>query len=275
MRQSAEGDNIIFHAGSKLSWLEGIARDRDATSFDLRVAMAISNRTKGDGIARFASQAWIGRYIGASVRGVRNSVEHLKALGHLEPIRNILGDGIDGRPAFGGAGHATEYRLLLRKETRNGGSGSDAETRNDETRNGEAANPERRSSKPGTAMPPISTLSSNKDFLARAGAHARDPDAAKWVAVKNRLADEVGRDVFEAWFAKIALVQIRDGVALLRPPSKFIAHWLTDNHAERVLHAWQVERSNVTAVRFDHDARADAPQSEQAEASVAKVSNDG
>jgi len=93
---------VVFHAGSKLSWLEAIARDRDATDFDLRVAMAISNRTKGDGIARNASQDWIGRYIGATPRGVRKSIEHLRSLGHLEPIRNVLGEGSDGRPAFGG-----------------------------------------------------------------------------------------------------------------------------------------------------------------------------
>ena len=131
---------VVFHAGSKLSWLESIARDRSATAFDLRVAIAISNRTKGDGIARNASQQWIARYIGATERGVRKSIVHLEMLMHLEPIRNALGDGGDGRPAFGGNGHATEYRLL--KVTRNGDSGFGGETRNSETRNSEAVNPE-------------------------------------------------------------------------------------------------------------------------------------
>ena len=118
-RCRAMAENVVFHAGSKLSWLENISRDREATAFDLRVALAISNRTKGDGIARQASQQWIARYIGATERGVRKSLVHLCLLRHLEPIRNVLGDGRDGRPAFGGNGHATEYRLLSHRETRN------------------------------------------------------------------------------------------------------------------------------------------------------------
>jgi hypothetical protein len=106
---------VIFHAGFKLSWLEGIARDRGATDFDMKVGVAISNRTKADGVARYASQPWIARYIGASVHGVQQSIKRLSALGHLEPIRNELSGGRDGRPAFGGNGHATEYRLLKKK----------------------------------------------------------------------------------------------------------------------------------------------------------------
>ena len=92
---------VVFHAGAKLSWLENIARDRNATAFDLRVAIAISNRTKGDGVARNASQQWIARYIGATERGVRKSIAHLAELAHLDPIKNVLGEGADGRLAFG------------------------------------------------------------------------------------------------------------------------------------------------------------------------------
>ena len=98
-----------------------------------------------------------------------------------------------------------------------------------------------------------------------AGARARDTDAARWVAIKKRLAEELGRDVFESWFAKLALVQIREGVTLLKPPSKFIAHWLTDNHAERVLRAWQAERPDITTVRFDHHAAAELDEPAAAE----------
>jgi hypothetical protein len=247
---------VVFHAGSKLSWLESIARDRSATPFDLRVAMAISNRTKGDGVARTASQQWVARYIGATERGVRKAIVHLCTLGYLLPIKNILGDGCDGRPAFGGNGHATEYRLLTRKQTRNGGSGLNGETRNGETRNGEAANPERRSSEPGTAVPILSS-SSNKESLARAGSHARDPNVAKWLEVRKRLADEVGRAVFEAWFDKVALAGIADGVVTLRPPTKFYASYLEGNFEMLTLRAWQVDEPSITAVRFDHCARGD------------------
>jgi hypothetical protein len=256
MRRVAHGvaavGEVIFHAGSKLSWIEGVARDRGATDFDVKVAVAISNRTKGDGVARYASQPWIARYIGASVHGVQQSVRRLSALGHLEPIRNELSGGRDGRPAFGGNGHATEYRLL-KKETPNRGGGSVVRTPNGETPIGQAANPQPPSREPPMAVHPISYLS-NKDSLAHARAHAGGGDAAKWLAVKSRLAEELGRDVFESWFSKIALVQLSDGVATLRPPSKFAARWLTDHYLDQTLSAWRELDPNVSTVRFDHTA---------------------
>ena len=162
--------DVVFHAGSKLSWIESVVRDREVTDFDCRVAVMISNRTKGDGVARNASQQWIARNIGATERGVRKSIGHLEFLGYLAPIRNSLGAGGDGRPAFGGNGHATEYRLLLR--TRNSGSGLETETRNRETRNNEAANPEQRSSEPGTAVPLLSSSSNKRVPCARTRARA-------------------------------------------------------------------------------------------------------
>ncbi len=258
--------DVVFHAGSKLSWLEGIARDREATAFDLRVAIAISNRTKGDGIARQASQQWVARYIGATERGVRKSVAHLCSLGYLQPIKNTLGDGRDGRPAFGGNGHATEYRLLLHRETRNGGSGSSGGTRNSETRNSEAVNPEERSSEPGTAVPLLSK-SSNKESLARTVAPARDPDVAKWLAVRQRLADEVGADKFGAWFDKLALAGIANRTVILRARTKFIASYLTNNYEAVTLSAWQAHEPSISEVRFDHramlEARDDAKSADQ------------
>lgn len=241
--------DVKFHAGSKLSWLEGIARDRGATAFDLRVAMAISNRTNGDGIARTASQQWIARFIDATERGVRKSIEHLRVLGHVEPIRNSLGEGSDGRQAFGGNRHATEYRLLIK--TRNRGSGLLTETRNETTWNGEAANPEQRSSEPGMPVPFLSK-SSSKDTYARPRAHATDPAVAVWLSVRKRLGDEVGQDVFEAYFGKISLASVRDGVVTLRPTTKFMAAHLTNNYYSRVLRAWREHDPKIHEVRFDH-----------------------
>jgi hypothetical protein len=248
---------IIFHAGFKLSWLEGIARDRGATDFDLKVGVALSNRTKADGVARYASQPWIARYIGASVHGVQQSLKRLSALGHLEPIRNELSGGRDGRPAFGGNGHATEYRLLKKKPPNSAG-GSVARTPNGETTIGQAANPQPPSREPPVAVHPISYLS-NKDSLAHPCAHARDGIAAKWLAVKGRLANELGRDVFESWFSKLTLVQLSDGVMILRPQSKFAARWLTDHYLDQALRAWRELEPSVASVRFDHTAIA-APE---------------
>ena len=261
MRRVAHGvaavGEVIFHAGFKLSWLEGIARDRGATDFDVKVAVAISNRTKGDGVARYASQPWIARYIGASVHGVQQSIKRLGALGHLEPIKNVLGGGRDGRPAFGGNGHATEYRLL-KKETPKSGAGSASRTLHGETSFGQAANPPPPSREPPMAVHPISYLS-NKDSLAHARAHARDGIAAKWLAVKSRLAEELGHDVFKSWFSTVTLVRLSDGVLILRPPSKFAARWLTDHYLDQALGAWREVEPSIVSVRFDHTAIA-APE---------------
>ena len=210
---------IVFHAGSKLSWLESIARDRATTAFDLRVAVAISNRTKGDGVARYASQKWIARYIGASEHGVQKSIERLRVLGHLERIRNNLGGGKDGRAAFGGNGHATEYRLL-KKETSNGQVGSSTQSPNSETSNSDAVDPQPLGNGPPTAGGPISYLS-NKDSLAHVRARAGGVDADQWQAVRQRLAQELGREVFVSWFGKVTLERIEGGVALLKAPSRF------------------------------------------------------
>ena len=251
---------VVFHAGSKLSWLESIARDRSATAFDLRVAMAISNRTKGDGIARTASQQWVARYIGATERGVRKSIVHLCALGYLQPIKNTLGDWMRRAPGIRRQRTRDGISAADGRTTRNGGSGFNGETRNSETRNGEtrnseAANPEQRSSEPGTAVPLLSS-SSNKESLARAGAHARDPDVAAWLEVRKRLADEVGRDVFDAWFDKVALARIAKGTVTLRPPTKFHGSYIEGNFLARTLRAWQAHDPTITAVRLDHRATA-------------------
>jgi chromosomal replication initiation ATPase DnaA len=73
-----------------------------------------------------------------------------------------------------------------------------------------------------------------------------------WLSVRKRLADEVGQDGFEAWFSKISLASVKDGVVTLRPPSKFQADHLANNYDARVLRAWRAHDPSIVEVRFDH-----------------------
>ena len=79
------------------------------------------------------------------------------------------------------------------------------------------------------------------------------------LAVKSRLAEKLGRDVFESWFSKLTLVQLSEGLVLRRPPSKFVARWLTEKYHDQVLAAWRELEPSVVTVRFDHTAIA-APE---------------
>ena len=72
--------------------------------------------------------------------------------------------------------------------------------------------------------------------------------------MKNRLAEAIGRSVFDSWFSNVALAQISDGVAILRPPTKFVAKWLTDRFHDETLKAWRAELPALVGVRFDHRA---------------------
>ena len=136
----ADDRPIIFGPGDKLRWLEIIATDSRATAFDVRLAVAITNRIdKFSGLA-VIGQEWLAQFIGGTARGVRKAADHLESLGHVEIER------AEGKIAFGGRGKANVYK----PKTRNGGSGFNGENPErsfrvygQETRNGEALNPER------------------------------------------------------------------------------------------------------------------------------------
>jgi hypothetical protein len=136
-------------------------------------------------------------------------------------------------------------------KTPNGGSGFVQQTLNGGSSNGEALDPEQRSTGPRTVVRPIS-YTSNKDSLAHVRAHARGDDADQWQAVRQRLARELGREVFDSWFGKVTLERIEGGIALLKAPSRFAAKWLSDHYTEQTAGAWRIEAPAVAGVCFDH-----------------------
>ena len=84
-----------------------------------------------------------------------------------------------------------------------------------------------------------------------------------WGLIRKTLSDEVGGDVFGAWFGKVALAGIESGVVTLRTPTKFVASYLEKNFHGITLRAWRRYEPTVVAVRFDHRvapiANGDAP----------------
>ncbi len=56
-----------------------------------------------------------------------------------------------------------------------------------------------------------------------------------WERAKKRLWASVGEDVFSSWFASMELEEIRDGVAHLSVPTRFLSSWITSNYQDRIL----------------------------------------
>jgi hypothetical protein len=239
--------DIKFHSGSKLAWIEQVTIDRRSTGLEVRLAVAISRRLKDDG-ATIATQATLANIIGASERGVRKAAIALRANGHL----NV--DAVGSGP-----GTATTYRPIFKR--RNGSSGFEGqqadERRNCSSGKNDARKPEQISTKGGTAVPPHKNPSKSpiKNPGARASAGDNPPDADPlqvcWQAVKQRLTQALGREVFDSWFGKVTLAQIEGGIAWLGTPSKFVAKWLTDHYAELTMEAWRAELPDLIGLRFD------------------------
>jgi hypothetical protein len=156
-----------FHAGHKLAWLEAIASDPAMTGATLKVAVAISQRTGRDGIARTASQPLIAKRVHITDRAVRTCIGRLRGGGYLERLA-------PGGRTFDGRGRAAEFRLV--KPLR---SSSTNKTRvTFDLRNSSSGNPlsnyaEASFQNPGSRPPPFPS-SSNKNLLTRAQGLAGD-----------------------------------------------------------------------------------------------------
>jgi len=83
---------------------------------------------------------------------------------------------------------------------------------------------------------------------------APNSDLGAWPTVRKRLSDEVGSDKFEAWFGKVTLASIENGIVTLQPPTRFIASYLSNHYEPQTLAAWRAHDPTIVAVRFAHRA---------------------
>jgi hypothetical protein len=224
-----------FHAGSKLAFIEQAACDRDLSDFDVRVAIAISRRLDGHGVA-LVSQNSIAHFIGGTDRGVRKAIKALVRCGHIQ---------IEGTAR--GRGSAETYRPLVKR--RNGGSAIETERRNGGSWNSEAGNPEQRSMKGGTLVPPLPY----KNPIKNPGAYARaggEGSYGGWDGPKEQLCKLLGLEIVESWFKKAAYDGSKDGVVTLSVPTKFLRDWIENNYSGALSKAWKAADPSVRSVRI-------------------------
>ncbi len=60
-------------------------------------------------------------------------------------------------------------------------------------------------------------------------------DTSSWSRIVQRLRAEVGEDVFNSWFARLEMTSVRDGVAYLTVPTKFLKSWIDSHYTDRIL----------------------------------------
>lgn len=217
---------IIFGPGDKLRWLEAVASDQRATAFDVRVAVAISNRIdKFTGTATIG-QVWLAEFIRGTDRGVRKSADHLEEIGHLNIVRS------EGKTAFGGRGKANVYAP--------------------KTRNGATQNPERHDTKPRTAVPPLPKRLPN--ILPNGGGGSSNTVLGEhpegdWRTILSVLGNHLDHEIMRGWFADIDLEAMDDNEAVLSAPSQFKRTYVQNHFEAQLLSAARRCRPTIKSVR--------------------------
>lgn len=81
-----------------------------------------------------------------------------------------------------------------------------------------------------------------------AAAQPADEAGQGWERARRRLRAELGEDVFSSWFARVELGAIRDGVAHLTVPTRFLKSWLEAHYAERLRSHCVAEIAGTTGI---------------------------
>jgi chromosomal replication initiator protein len=76
-----------------------------------------------------------------------------------------------------------------------------------------------------------------------------DPREA-FIRVRARLKAMVGEDVFNSWFASLALVEIVDDIVHLSVPTRFLCSWIQGNYQDKILEAFKAEVPSITRLHF-------------------------
>ena len=73
----------------------------------------------------------------------------------------------------------------------------------------------------------------------------------KWPRVLQRLRAELGDAVYNSWFARLELVELSGGRALLSVPTKFLKAWIQRHYAERICAALEAEIADVRSIDIE------------------------
>ena len=76
-------------------------------------------------------------------------------------------------------------------------------------------------------------------------APAPQPYAEAWLRTCRRLRAELGEDVFNSWFHRLELDEVRDHVAHLSVPTKFLKSWIASNYTDRILSTLRAEAADI------------------------------
>lgn len=75
--------------------------------------------------------------------------------------------------------------------------------------------------------------------------------AEAWNRSCRRLRAELGEDVFSSWFGRLELDSVRDGVAHLSVPTRFLKSWIQSHYTDKILATLSVEAPDIAAILVD------------------------
>ncbi|MEO0390962.1 MAG: chromosomal replication initiator protein DnaA [Pseudomonadota bacterium] len=71
-----------------------------------------------------------------------------------------------------------------------------------------------------------------------------------WGQLKTRLLKTVGQNNYTTWIEPLAFRDLKDGVATIDAPSKFLGNHVSQNFADLILHEMRAEDAQVTRLNF-------------------------
>ena len=73
----------------------------------------------------------------------------------------------------------------------------------------------------------------------------------KWARVLQRLRAELGDAIYSSWFARLELVRVAGGCAILSVPTKFLKAWIQRHYSERICTALNAEFGDIASIDID------------------------
>ncbi len=102
-------------------------------------------------------------------------------------------------------------------------------------------------------MPHASTSSLPSAQTSSSGIGVVSDGDDKWARVLKRLRAELGDAIYSSWFARLELVRVGNGFALVSVPTKFLKAWIQRHYSDRIQAALNAEFGSVDS--FDIDVR--------------------